>query len=112
MMELTDLNPISDNARDYGIYLTCFYEAKSLLEGIGENTDTEYLTSIRNQILAASPDSAKGRFFGSLATEPTVTVDELVARGTREPEAQMLITGRDFIRTTALALMPVDGGAE
>ena len=102
-----ELTAIYENSKTYSVYLSVFAEAKEILDSIGENTDVDFLTSCRNRILASELGSDKANFFGTLSTEPVATVDELVSRGTQLEPAAQLIAGRDYVRASLLALMPV-----
>ena len=94
---------IFQNAREYAVYLDTLAEANQILIDAVNATDEIQLRSFRNQILGG--DGLKAAFIGTLSTEPTVTFQELVARGTKEPEAQMIINSRDDLRARALALV-------
>jgi hypothetical protein len=94
---------IFQNAREYAVYLETLSSANQILKDAEGVTDEDQLRSFRNMILGG--DGLKAAFIGTLSTEPTVNLDELMARGTKETEAQMIIDSRDSLRTRALALV-------
>lgn len=57
----------------------------------------------RNQVIAGS--SFKAAFYGTLTTEPTVTVSTLVNLSLEQNAAEAIIVRRDSIRTAMLALI-------
>lgn len=102
-------NPIIKNAQETTVYLQALTESYSAVEA-GQNPPdglsgadlAAHLTSCRNRALAG--DGLKAAFMGTLSDAPTVTVDELKARGIKDAEAQMLIDQRDALRIAAFAL--------
>lgn len=102
-MELPIIDPIIDNCAYSGKCLVLLAEAASVLKELTDESTDEQKLSIRNRILAN--DGVAGDFFGTINTEPIVSVEVAVMRGLKEVEAGMIIQQRDAIRTFCLNLV-------
>lgn len=78
-----------------GTCLTLLARAKTLTDTLTEESTYEERLSVRNQILAG--DGIAAQFWGTISTEPTVTVD--YAKTWLLPDiAETIITSRDATR--------------
>jgi hypothetical protein len=102
-MELPIIDAIVDNCAYSGKCLTLISDAASVLKTLTEESTAEEKLSVRNRILAN--DGIAGEFFGTISTQPIVSVEIAVARGLKEVEAGMIIQQRDAIRLFCLELV-------
>jgi len=111
ILELIQDDKIMVNTKETTIYLNCLSKAHSALkhivdipEDMVQEEKDILLTSYRNMGLAHNSD-LENAFMGNLNDEPTVTKEELQARGIKENEAQLLIDKRDNLRSALLGLI-------
>lgn len=102
-MELPIIEPIIDNCAYSGKCLTLLADAARTLRELTDESTEEQKLSIRNRILAN--DGIAQEFFGTITTEPIVSVDVAKARGLKEVEAGMIVQQRDAIREFCLNLV-------
>lgn len=102
-MELPIIDPIVDNCAYSGRCLTLLADAARVLREITDESTDEQKLSIRNRILAN--DGIAADFFGTINTEPIVSVEVAMARGLKEVEAGMVVQQRDAIRAFCLNLV-------
>jgi hypothetical protein len=105
-MEIDIMPEVVENCGYSGKCLLMIKTAVDLIKGLQEDATEEDKISVRNRILAN--DGIEAEFFGTLTTEPIVSLDIAKARGLKDLEAELVIQHRDLIRQTALSLVEVN----